>query len=252
MSQPPPQGPPSWLPPSQPPQPDNPPPGGPSAAAGPPPPAGPPPAGKRPLWKRPWFIITGILAVLAVGLGGCITAVALIATSSPPGTKQAAPATTVAEPPTTEEPTTDPPESTIGQSQPTRKPVGYTATITADDVEVGTITISQVQTAAKEPGAYGSTPDHGRYLVVRVKVAGTGDPFEIGPYDFYVRGKDGSHTEDATFSTAWGASWDGGTLQRGEHQAGTIVYDVNNGARHGQIVYAPVSNGSTPVFEWSY
>jgi hypothetical protein len=230
MSQTPPQGQPSWLPPNQ-------------------PPPGQPPAGKQPLWKRPWVIITVVVGALIVGLAGCITAVVVIANSSPTETTRAkaAPTTT-----TIEEPIEEPPESTIPEPETGKGPVGSTVDIAVDDEPAGTITVSKVQTATREPGEFGSEPEHDRFLIVHVRVEGIGEPFDINPLDFYIRGKDGSHTEDPTYSSAWGASLESGTLHKGEHLAGTLVYDISNAARHGQVVYSPNTfSGGDPVYEWT-
>lgn len=223
-----------------------PPPQPPVQPAYPPPPFPPRPSKARKL--LPWIIAAVAVAVAAsVAVGATSGTKKAAANHSPPPTVSTNPATTDSSVPVTDETTDTPtptPSSISGK-------VGETFTIDQDDTPAAKITVVKVASARVEPGEFGQSPERGLYLVITLKAVGTGASFDVNPFDFYVRGADGGHYEDTTYSDAWGPTFESGTLHNGEHISGTMVYDVSPHATHGSLVYAPNFDGEA-IASWSY
>jgi hypothetical protein len=208
----------------------------------------PPPAPKRRSRRT-------VLVWLAAGAAVLVTLVVIGALASSSGSKAtvfpAATTPALTEGPTIPSSDTAPPEtSEVPQEEPSVGKVGDTVTVTQEGADAADITITSISVARVEPGSYGSTPERALFLVLRVSAEGTGSAFDVNPLDFYVAGSDGEHYEDATYSTAWGPSFESGTIHDGEHIKGTLVYDVSPKARHGKIVYAP-NLAESPVATWT-
>jgi hypothetical protein len=156
--------------------------------------------------------------------------------------------------PSASEPDTSAPEVTT--AAPAQAPavlaVDQTLSISqsSNGTEEGTadITVTKIATANREPVDYGSKPDHGWYVVVSVKAVATSGSLDINTFNFYLRSSNGFHTEDATYSDAWGAPLESATLHAGEHSSGTIVFDAPT--RHGQIMFGDY--GGDVIGYWKF
>jgi hypothetical protein len=121
---------------------------------------------------------------------------------------------------------------------------GATATVTQDGQDAMTMTVSAPKFYTKEPGEFGSKPERKYFAVFTVAakaIIGT----SLNPYDFYVRGDDGTHYDDAVVTI--GDSLNHGDLTPGEKIKGTVTIDVPD--KHGTLVYAP---GSQALAEWKF
>ncbi len=211
-----------------------------------------PPPRKRRLNRTVLIVLVTVLGTLAaLTVAGVIVSVA-----AGPNTKTAtaiSPAAPAAvNPAGFTPPASAPPDSAPPAENPAMVgAVGDTAAISQDGHDAATITITGISTAKVEPGEFGATPDRGMFLIVKVTAKGTGAAVDVNPLDFHVTGADGTHYEDPSYSTAWGPSFEAGTLTAGEHISGTLVYDVNTAAKHGKLVYAPNFNGE-PVATWNF
>lgn len=157
----------------------------------------------------------------------------------------------VSQAPFTDTPTDIPTEAPTPTAPTAFRVGGLPITVTIDGADVAKIYVTQVLTAAVEPGEFGQKPQRDLFLIVRLKAVGVGAPFDVNAFNFYITGRDGSHSEDATFSSAWGASFSSGTIHNGERVDGTIVYDVPAGAAHGKFAYSPNSDNE-PLGVWAY
>jgi hypothetical protein len=240
-----------------------------------PPPWGPPQqqrpdryAGRK-WYARPWAIITGLVLGLLVILGAMVATfggdVRTTARSTRTTTYQeyleslkgtdrdptaTSPATEPAEPATSEPTEETSAPATVGG-------VGDAAEITVNGADAGRIRLVRLTTARSDfngtPGDrsdddFAEKPKRARFVIARVEVVGLGEPFDINPFDFYVREPDGTHVEEQCCAQ-FGPELDAVTLAQGEKTAGAIVFDVK--ATHGALVYAP-NSGETPVAEWRF
>ena len=117
--------------------------------------------------------------------------------------------------------------------------------------DVADVYVTQILRATVEPGEYGSAPERAYFLVIRVKAVGLGAPVSVNTFDFFATGNDGSHSEDASFSSSWGPSFASATIRKGEKIEGTIVYDIGAAAAHGKFAYSPNSD-QEPLGIWKY
>jgi hypothetical protein len=72
--------------------------------------------------------------------------------------------------------------------------------------------------------------------------------FDVNPFDFYVRGPDGSHYDPGN-TAGFVPSLDVVTLNPGETASGKVVFDIPATLAHGQLVYAP---GDRAIVDWSF
>ncbi len=133
---------------------------------------------------------------------------------------------------------------------------GLSVSSTPDEEDQGaagsaTIKVTKVFTAKVEPGEFGSKPDHGLFVVVRVLATGESGAVDFNPLDFYLSTSEGDHYEDPTYSDAWGPDFSSGTVHGGERLRGTIVYDVSKTARTGAVYYSP-NRDEQPLATWRY
>ncbi len=128
--------------------------------------------------------------------------------------------------------------------------------ITTDGTPSATVTVSRLVLSTQPADAYGSAPQNGYFVTVRVTATadqGCSGGFDIYSGDFYAL-SGGSH-----FSEGGGNSYDAlasssselgyETLAAGESTSGELTFDVSS--PHGYIVYAPNLNGQ-PLAEWKY
>jgi hypothetical protein len=120
-----------------------------------------------------------------------------------------------------------------------------------------TITVESITVTTQPAQSYGSAPANGYYVVVHVKA--TADPsytggFGINSLDFYdlVSGthySQGNGNASDALSDSQSNEDITATLAAGETSTGWLAFDVPRA--HGDIVYAPNSNGQ-PLAEWTY
>ncbi len=145
--------------------------------------------------------------------------------------------------------------STLPGNTPETLKIGQAAIITIDGTEAASLTIASVQASTRPADAYGSAPQHGYFLTVRVRAMALPsywNGFDIGPMDFYALLRS-SHFEEGNGNAldAPGADreLDYATLNAAESTSGTLVFDVP--AKHGKIAYAPEFEGG-PIGYWSF
>jgi hypothetical protein len=127
---------------------------------------------------------------------------------------------------------------------------------TSTGATIGTLTVNLAAVTTQSADGSGLSPVNGWFVVVKVEAAA--DPsYTSGWYvsgsDFYVLV--GSQHFSEGNGNAFDALTSGEqnsldtTLAAGETATGYVSFDVPS--KHGEIVYAPNSNGQ-PIAEWSY
>jgi hypothetical protein len=178
------------------------------------------------------------VVVLAAGCGAGTLNKAVDGTPSPP----AATYTYVSPTPT--------PTPTASRVQPFNVPVTVTFKYPPG---VGNLSVGPPTFAARDQGygfsrSYDSTQaaKNGTWAVFTVSAVGVTGAFSLNPYDFYVRGADGSHFDHAyaNFQPVLTAV----TLNPDEPVKGNISFDVP--AKTGALVYAP--GLGTALGEWQF
>jgi hypothetical protein len=204
-------------------------PGGPGASGRGQPPASPPPGRNR----------TGLL-LAAGGVIVLLLIVIVVLVASRPATDKtaSAAASTTAAPTSIEVPatsdTTPPPSST---PEPAVGGVGDTLDVATGSGPLGSITVTKVRTATRDPDPYASErAKRGRFLIVTVQVKATADGFDISSFDFYVREAGGRHIEEQCCAD-FGEELESVTLNEGEKTDGVMVFDTRSG--RATLVYAP-------------
>jgi hypothetical protein len=142
-------------------------------------------------------------------------------------------------------------------SSPGMLSAGQPATLDdSSNATMGAITVEPVTVTTQSADGTGNTPQNGWFVVAEVKVAANSSysgGFYISADDFYAL--EGSSHYDNGNGNAYDALTDGEqdsldtTLAAGETTTGWISFDVPS--KHGEIAYAPNSNGQ-PIVEWSY
>jgi hypothetical protein len=134
---------------------------------------------------------------------------------------------------------------------------GQSSTLSdSSNATIGTLTVSLDAVTTQSADGSGNSPVNGWFVVMEVKAAA--DPSYTAGWpvylsDFYAL-VGNSHYDEGN-GNAFDALTSGQqntldtTLAAGETTTGWISFDVPS--RHGEIVYAPNSNGQ-PVVEWSY
>ncbi len=128
---------------------------------------------------------------------------------------------------------------TVDSAPPTRSTttakVGQTVTLTNDlagDKTTVNVTVASPKQYSKEPGDFGSTPEHGLYLVLDVTVVCKQGTYSANPFNFKFVAKDGTVSEGAmtvSFTPALNAT----DLSAGQKVAGKIAYDIPKTALSG-------------------
>ena len=116
---------------------------------------------------------------------------------------------------------------------------------------MGTITVGRVQTATREPGAYGPESDRG-LVATKVSAVAQRDGLQVNPLYFAVVDSSGQKYDATITGDGFGPSLNATELAKGQRTTGTVVFDTEPAARHGKIVMldwldspAPSRPGST-------
>ncbi|GAA4243268.1 hypothetical protein GCM10022255_001630 [Dactylosporangium darangshiense] len=110
--------------------------------------------------------------------------------------------------------------------------VGQTVTLTRDglgDKTVVDVTVTNAQQSTKEPGDYGSKPEHGVFLALDVTVVCKEGTYDANPFNFKFVAKDGTVSEGA-FASGFKPALHATDLSAGQKVAGKIVFDVPQAA----------------------
>ncbi|GAA1601933.1 DUF4352 domain-containing protein [Catellatospora bangladeshensis] len=110
--------------------------------------------------------------------------------------------------------------------------VGQTVTLTRDGLgekSVVEVTVANAKQHSKEPGEYGSKPEHGVFLVLDVTVVCKDGTYHANPFNFKFVAKDGTVSEGA-FSVGFKPDLNATDLSSGQKVAGKIVFDVPKAA----------------------
>jgi hypothetical protein len=231
--------------------------GGPAAPAAPATSPGWAPEPEKPRKKHPfrrvvlWTAGSGLALLVGVGT---------IAGIASGGTKHSAPApasssSNIPDSGTTEAPPkTDPiPDEPVSSL---RLPLGTPEIITQGSTDAAIVKISDAQVFTTPADEYGSSPQHGYFVVVKVSakvLPEFTEGFDIYSGDFYAK-SGGEHFDEGdgnSYSAMTMDQEDLGytTLAAGEHKSGLLVFDVPN--PHGTIVYAPNYDGQ-PLASWKF
>jgi hypothetical protein len=130
-----------------------------------------------------------------------------------------------------------------GQAGPSAAPekttttatVGQTVTLARDllgDKTTVDVTVANATQFTREPGDYGSKPEHGVFLVLDVTVVCKAGTYGANPFNFKFVAKDGTVSEGAltvSFKPALNLT----DLSAGQKVAGKIVFDVPKAALAG-------------------
>jgi hypothetical protein len=144
------------------------------------------------------------------------------------------------------------------QTAPSSLAVGQAATLqdTNSGQTIGTLTVESANVTTQSADGSGTAPANGYYIVVHVKATADSSYTsgwyisESGFYDL-VNGSHYSNGNGNAFNALTSAQANSlsAQLAAGETADGWLSFDVPS--RHGEIVYAPNSNGQ-PIAEWSY
>ena len=134
---------------------------------------------------------------------------------------------------------------------------GQSSTLSdASNNTIGTLTVNLTAVTTQSADGTGNSPVNGWFVVVKVEAAADSSysqGWNVSESDFYALV--GSQHYDNGGGNAFDALTNGQAnsldtnLAAGESTTGWLSFDVPS--KHGEIVYAPNSNGQ-PVVEWSY
>ena len=113
--------------------------------------------------------------------------------------------------------------------------VGQTVTLTRDSLGQKTtveVTVANATQYAKEPGDYGSKPEHGVFVVLDVTVVCKEGTYSANPFNFKLVAKDGTVSEGA-FTAGFKPALHVTELAAGQKVAGKIAFDVPKAALAG-------------------
>lgn len=136
--------------------------------------------------------------------------------------------------------------------------VGQAETLqdTTSGATIGTLTVKSAQVTTQSTDGSGNSPVNGYFVVVHVSAAADSaytSGWYVSESDFYdlVNGRHYDNGSGNAFDalTSGQANSLSTQLAAGETTDGWLSFDVPR--RHGEIVYAPNSNGQ-PIAEWSY
>lgn len=133
--------------------------------------------------------------------------------------------------------------------------VGQTITLNSEflgDKTVVEVTVGGAKQHTKEPGAYGSKPEHGVFLVLDVTAVCKQGKYHANPFNFKFVAKDGTVTEQA-LAIGFKPELHGTDLAAGQKTAGKIVFDVSKAAlAGGRIQIDGVGlDSDTPAAYWA-
>ncbi len=89
--------------------------------------------------------------------------------------------------------------------------------------------VVEVKTSKVAPDEYSEPPANGVHLGVLIQYACTTGPCDYNPFDWNVRGPDGTEYDQAFVSELFGQDLSSGTLQSGVPARGWVVFDVPPG-----------------------
>jgi hypothetical protein len=149
------------------------------------------------------------------------------------------------------------PETPAPAPSPDMLAMGSAGSVTTGGIPSASITISGPVITTQPADPNGSAPQNGYFVTVTATMTADSsysDGFSINAYDFYALSPGGGHyTEDnghALYALSGsGQELSSSMLAASESTSGKLVFDVPSA--HGQIVYAPNSDGQ-PLAEWSY
>lgn len=121
---------------------------------------------------------------------------------------------------------------TAAQAKATTAKVGQKITLSNDglgDKTAVDITVANPKQYAKEPGDFGSKPEHGVFLVLDVTVVCTEGTYSANPFNFTFVAKDGTVSEGA-FTVNFKPSLNATDLSTGQKVAGKIAFDLPKAA----------------------
>ena len=121
--------------------------------------------------------------------------------------------------------------ATATQAKTATAKIGQTVTLTSEglgDKAVVSVGLSNAKQYAKEPGEFGSKPDHGVYLVIDVAVVCKQGTYFASPANFKFVAKDGT-ASDVAFAE-FKPTLDTINLSVGQKTSGKIVFDVSKAA----------------------
>jgi hypothetical protein len=144
------------------------------------------------------------------------------------------------------------------QTAPTALAVGQAATLqdTSSGQAIGMVTVKSAQVTTQSADGSGNAPANGYYIVVHVSATADSSytsGWSVSESNFYdlVNSSHYSNGNGNAFDALTSAQANSlsAQLAAGETADGWLSFDVPS--RHGEIVYAPNSNGQ-PIAEWSY
>jgi len=122
--------------------------------------------------------------------------------------------------------------TTAAAQKATTAKVGQTVTLSSDvldDKTVIAVTVANAKQYSKEPGEFGSKPEHGVFLVLNVTVVCKEGTYSANPFNFKFVAKDGTVSEGA-ITGGFDPQMDLTDLAAGQKVAGKIVFDVPKAA----------------------
>jgi hypothetical protein len=117
---------------------------------------------------------------------------------------------------------------------------------------MGTITVGRVQTATREPGAYGLEPDRGLFVATKVSAVAQRDGLQVNPFYFAVVDSSGQKYDATITGDGFGPALNATELAKGQRTTGTVVFDTEPAARHGKIVMLDWLDQSRTIATWTY
>lgn len=124
---------------------------------------------------------------------------------------------------------------TAAPEKATTAKVGQTVTLTSNDLgdkTVVEVTVANAKQYSKEPGDFGSKPEHGVFLVLNVTALCKEGTYSPNPLNFKFVAKDGAVSEGA-FSGAFNPQLEATDLAAGQKASGKIVFDVSKASMTG-------------------
>jgi hypothetical protein len=213
---------------------------------------GPPPQGPPPGWSPPPaprkkhtgrnIALTVIGIVVVFGIIGALAGEQTTNTPQQPAAPADQAATGDTEPADTEAPS-GPVTARAGQKVTIRDALGNA---------MGTITVGRVQTAAREPGAYGLEPDRGLFVATKVSAVAQRDGLQVNPFYFAVVDSSGQKYDATITGDGFGPALGSTELAKGQRTTGTVVFDTEPVARHGKIVMLDWLDQSRTIATWTY
>lgn len=172
------------------------------------------------------------LAVVAGLMAGCATDAAKTASGESATDQVAANQSTDPVGETAEEPV-EPAEPAEAEEPAgpaiTNMPVGNTVSVETAEGQLDVQTV-EVQTSSVAPDEYSEPPVNGLNVGVLIQYLCKTGPCDYNPYDFVLRGPDGTEYDQAFVSDLFGPDLSSGTITTGVPAKGWIVFDAPPGS----------------------